>query len=254
MAARINIHSLRKTFPAILDLPSVSTGNNIPKSYHKTRRTWHPNVHRVDQPLRLLETTNKTRQGGSVLKGVKMSMRHLRTLEKSGGVEGTLVSPRFASSVSSSSGSQLNGYNLPLAFSHAKRTHAIRTATPCGSLQAFDSGARCIGCRGGCEVLAGRKQKDQRVMMYPRGLRWACIRPERKHLAAASSASGRAQSFIEPWNACLRLALELDLSMISDTLKDRDCLQGEGDRFVLGISPSCAMWDQLAPGEQLLRL
>ncbi|KAJ9112436.1 hypothetical protein QFC20_002224 [Naganishia adeliensis] len=92
MAARINIHSLRKTFPAILDLPSVSTGNNIPKSYHKTRRTWHPNVHRVDQPLRLLETTNKTRQGGSVLKGVKMSMRHLRTLEKSGGVEGTLLS------------------------------------------------------------------------------------------------------------------------------------------------------------------
>jgi large subunit ribosomal protein L28 len=92
MAARINIQSLRKTFPAILDLPSVSTGNNIPKSYHKTRRTWHPNVHRVDQPLRVLETANKTRQGGSVLKGVKMSMRHLRTLEKSGGVEGTLVS------------------------------------------------------------------------------------------------------------------------------------------------------------------
>jgi ribosomal protein L28 len=93
MAARINIQSLRKTFPAILDLPSVSTGNNIPKSYHKTRRTWHPNVHRVDQPLRVLETTNRTRQGGSVLKGVKMTMRHLRTLEKSGGVEGTLVSP-----------------------------------------------------------------------------------------------------------------------------------------------------------------
>lgn len=95
MAARVNIQSLRKTFPAILDLPSVSTGNNVPKSYHKTRRTWHPNVHRVDQPLRVLETANKTRQGGSVLKGVKMSMRHLRTLEKSGGVEGTLVSVNF---------------------------------------------------------------------------------------------------------------------------------------------------------------
>ncbi|GHJ88406.1 hypothetical protein NliqN6_4808 [Naganishia liquefaciens] len=92
MAARINIQSLRKTFPAILELPSVSTGNNVPKSYHKTRRTWHPNVHRVDQPLRLLETASKTRQGTSVLKGVKMSMRHLRTLEKSGGVEGTLLS------------------------------------------------------------------------------------------------------------------------------------------------------------------
>ncbi|KAJ9106291.1 hypothetical protein QFC21_001436 [Naganishia friedmannii] len=92
MAARVNIQSLRKTFPAILDLPSVTTGNNVPKSYHKTRRTWHPNVHRIDQPLRVLDTANKTRQGGSVLKGVKMTMRHLRTFEKSGGVEGTLLS------------------------------------------------------------------------------------------------------------------------------------------------------------------
>jgi large subunit ribosomal protein L28 len=92
MAARVNIQSLRKTFPAILDLPSVTTGNNVPKSYHKTRRTWHPNVQRIDQPLRVLDTANKTRQGGSVLKGVKMTMRHLRTFEKSGGVEGTLVS------------------------------------------------------------------------------------------------------------------------------------------------------------------
>ncbi|KAJ9124286.1 hypothetical protein QFC22_001086 [Naganishia vaughanmartiniae] len=92
MAARVNIQSLRKTFPAILDLPSVTTGNNVPKSYHKTRRTWHPNVHRIDQPLRILDTTNKTRQRGSVLKGVKMTMRHLRTFEKSGGVEGALLS------------------------------------------------------------------------------------------------------------------------------------------------------------------
>lgn len=92
MAARVNIQSLRKSFPAILDMPSVTTGNNVPKSYHKTRRTWHPNVQRIDQPLRVLDTANKTRQGGSVLKGVKMTMRHLRTFEKSGGVEGTLVS------------------------------------------------------------------------------------------------------------------------------------------------------------------
>jgi ribosomal protein L28 len=108
---RINLLSLRPSFPPILTLPSTSTGNNVPKSLHKTRRTWKANVHRRDVEMRVVPTARATatagtaREGereeeqgkegmervGFVLKGVKMDMRTLRTFKKAGGVEGCLV-------------------------------------------------------------------------------------------------------------------------------------------------------------------
>jgi ribosomal protein L28 len=104
---RINLLSLRPSFPPILTLPSTSTGNNVPKSLHKTHRTWKPNVHRRDVDLRVVRTARagaapeEGEQGkegkegkegnGFVLKGVKMDMRSLRTFKKAGGVEGCLV-------------------------------------------------------------------------------------------------------------------------------------------------------------------
>jgi len=97
---RINLLSLRPTFPPILTLPSKTTGNNVPKSLHKTRRTWKPNVHRLDVQMNVVETARKASagtgvtkgEGGFVLKGVKMDMRSLRSFKKAGGVEGCLLS------------------------------------------------------------------------------------------------------------------------------------------------------------------
>lgn len=109
----------RSTNPAILPIPLVTTGNNVPKSLHKTRRTWRPNVRRMDLPAPLLtqalshassaaSTMAESSAMGAaaaaaagvaqgpppVLRGVKMQMRKIRDLEKAGGVEGLLVSPR----------------------------------------------------------------------------------------------------------------------------------------------------------------
>ncbi len=88
----LNILSARQTFPPVLILPARSTGNNVPKSLHKTRRTWQPNVHRMDQVVRVLETAHTDkRTGQGVLKGVKMRIHDLRSYRKAGGLEGCLV-------------------------------------------------------------------------------------------------------------------------------------------------------------------
>ena len=103
IAPRPSLLSLRKTLPPILNLPSTSTGNNVPKSLHKTRRTWITNTHRIDQPVRVLECAHKDKYGRGVLRGVKMRARDVKSFDKAGGVEGALVSvvvsqPVFVSS------------------------------------------------------------------------------------------------------------------------------------------------------------
>lgn len=86
-----SLQSLRRTFPPVLILPSTSTGNNKPKSMHKTRRTWETNTQRIDQPIRILDVQGKDKWGRSVLRGVKMRMRDMRSFEKAGGIEGAIV-------------------------------------------------------------------------------------------------------------------------------------------------------------------
>jgi hypothetical protein len=115
---------VRPSNPAILPIPSRSTGNNVPKSLHKTRRTWRPNTSRVDWTVGsaahaafggeapvLGSSSNAAAasamdaiaghvagrsagRGASVVKGVKMQMRRRKDVEKAGGLEGLLVSLR----------------------------------------------------------------------------------------------------------------------------------------------------------------
>ncbi|KAG7553524.1 hypothetical protein FFLO_03031 [Filobasidium floriforme] len=92
IAPRPSLLSLRKTLPPILNLPSTSTGNNVPKSLHKTRRTWITNTHRIDQPVRVLECAHRDKYGRGVLKGIKMRARDVKSFDKAGGVEGALLS------------------------------------------------------------------------------------------------------------------------------------------------------------------
>jgi large subunit ribosomal protein L28 len=98
----------RRTNPAILPIPSRTSGNNVPKSLHKTRRTWHPNTARVDWAVSLpaafraegdvlAQASGSTgaSSGGEkrvVMKGVKMQIRRRKDVEKAGGIEGLLVS------------------------------------------------------------------------------------------------------------------------------------------------------------------
>lgn len=84
-----SLTSSRMTFPPILPIPAKSTGNNVPKSLHKTRRVWKANVSRFDLPLDAELLGRETPRG--MLKGVKMTMKGLKEVEKAGGVEGLLV-------------------------------------------------------------------------------------------------------------------------------------------------------------------
>jgi large subunit ribosomal protein L28 len=56
-------------------------GNNVPKSKHKTRRTWMPNI----QPKRLFSEAL-----GETIK-VKVTARALKTIDKYGGIDGYLL-------------------------------------------------------------------------------------------------------------------------------------------------------------------
>lgn len=92
---------------AVLPIPKTFTGNNVPFSLKKTRRTWRPNVRRIDLPVSVLgnavrqvlsdEQEGLTAPGTReyrypALKSVKMTNRDVRSLSKAGGVEGMLVS------------------------------------------------------------------------------------------------------------------------------------------------------------------
>ncbi|OCF37859.1 hypothetical protein I317_03480 [Kwoniella heveanensis CBS 569] len=86
----------RRSNPSIIPIAPTRSGNNKPKSLQKTKRTFKPNLTRVDWPVTLL--------GGPVplgeeavlpkLRGVKMQMRAVRDVEKAGGIEGLLLSRR----------------------------------------------------------------------------------------------------------------------------------------------------------------
>lgn len=92
----------RATTPAIIPIPAVFTGNNVPFSLKKTRRTWSPNCRRVNLPVNVLGgASNVTPPPGTEgtrkfrypeIKGVRIQMRHMRKLPKAGGIEGLLVS------------------------------------------------------------------------------------------------------------------------------------------------------------------
>ncbi|RSH83490.1 uncharacterized protein EHS24_007176 [Apiotrichum porosum] len=92
---------------AVLPIPKTFTGNNVPFSLKKTRRTWRPNVRRIDLPVSVLgnavrqvlsdEQEGLTAPGTReyrypALKSVKMTNRDVRSLSKAGGVEGMLLS------------------------------------------------------------------------------------------------------------------------------------------------------------------
>lgn len=97
----------RSTNPAILPIAPRTTGNKVPKSLHKTRRTWRPNVVRQDWHISVPAAfTAPQSQSQSdayaqvavptkesvVVRGVKMQMRRRKDVEKAGGLEGLLVS------------------------------------------------------------------------------------------------------------------------------------------------------------------
>lgn len=106
MAARIPLSSMTKvTHPAILPISPRTFGNNVPKSLHKTRRSWWPNVTRANLTVTILDgqPMGPTLKGkekevlGAIprtqaLKGVKIAVRDLKDVDKAGGVEGLLVS------------------------------------------------------------------------------------------------------------------------------------------------------------------
>lgn len=99
----------RPTNPAILPIPPRTTGFNVPKSLHKTRRYWHPNVTRTDfhltvpgafvadrTPLPAGGESSSSASGlgvstSSSIRGVKLQMRRRKDVEKAGGIEGLLV-------------------------------------------------------------------------------------------------------------------------------------------------------------------
>lgn len=99
----------RLTNPAIIPIAPRTFGNNVPKSLHKTRRSWWPNVTRANLTVNILDglplkTSIKGKEkevlgNGTVqqvqaqaLRGVKIAVRDLKDVDKAGGVEGLLVS------------------------------------------------------------------------------------------------------------------------------------------------------------------
>jgi large subunit ribosomal protein L28 len=109
MAARIPLSPLTKvTHPAILPISPRTFGNNVPKSLHKTRRSWWPNVTRANLTVTILDgqPMGPTLKGkekevlGAIprtqaLRGVKIAVRDLKDVDKAGGVEGMLVCSFF---------------------------------------------------------------------------------------------------------------------------------------------------------------
>ncbi|KAL7418469.1 hypothetical protein Q5752_006927 [Cryptotrichosporon argae] len=98
----------RVTSPPILPIPTRKSGNNVPHSLHKTRRTWRPNIGRYNFPVNLLGGADAVAAAGASaaagwgvasgrarrpeIKGVKMRAREVRDVDKAGGLEGLLLS------------------------------------------------------------------------------------------------------------------------------------------------------------------
>lgn len=98
----------RLTNPAIIPISPRTFGNNVPKSLHKTRRSWWPNVTRANLSVNILDglplkasVKGKEKEvlgaAGSMtaqiqaIRGVKIAVRDLKDVDKAGGVEGLLV-------------------------------------------------------------------------------------------------------------------------------------------------------------------
>jgi ribosomal protein L28 len=92
----------RVSNPPIIPIPQRRAGNSIPHSHTKTRRSWAANKGRYDLPVNVIggaaflpapevKPGDKRRPHGFKLKGVKMTVRDLRSVDKAGGIEGLLV-------------------------------------------------------------------------------------------------------------------------------------------------------------------
>lgn len=101
----------RPGHPAVIPIPMRASGNNVPHSMTKTRRTWKPNASKFDLPVNVLggaaflpipeSPSGSTRRARfPELKNVKLAVRDIKTLDKNGGLEGLLVSvlPRLLGS------------------------------------------------------------------------------------------------------------------------------------------------------------
>ncbi|OXG19928.1 hypothetical protein C349_03713 [Cryptococcus neoformans var. grubii Br795] len=82
----------------IIPIPIARSGNNKPKSLQKTKRTFQPNLTRVDWPVTVLGgpvPIDRTKeQSLPKLEGILMQVRKIRDVEKAGGIEGLLLSRR----------------------------------------------------------------------------------------------------------------------------------------------------------------
>lgn len=98
----------RLTNPAILPISPRTFGNNVPKSLHKTRRSWWPNVTRANLTVNILDglpivmsvkgkekevvgSASSVGAQAQAIRGVKIAVRDLKDVDKAGGVEGLLV-------------------------------------------------------------------------------------------------------------------------------------------------------------------
>lgn len=145
IAPRPSLLSLRKTLPPIFNLPSTSTGNNVPKSLHKTRRTWITNTHRIDQPVRVLECAHTDKYGRGVLKGIKMRARDVKSFDKAGGVEGALVGLFHVADIGSDAMVYLP--SSPINYPDRQLSQSPNNFTPFGKQLRADLFTRLHGLR-----------------------------------------------------------------------------------------------------------
>lgn len=95
MSLRARTIGKRLTNLPIIPIPITRSGNNKPKSLQKTKRTFQPNLTRVDWPVTVLGgpvPIDRTKeQSLPKLEGILMQVRKIRDVEKAGGIEGLLV-------------------------------------------------------------------------------------------------------------------------------------------------------------------
>ncbi|WVQ81906.1 hypothetical protein IAT38_004033 [Cryptococcus sp. DSM 104549] len=86
----------RSSTPAIIPIVLPKSGNNKPKSLQKTKRTFSPNVTKMDWTLNVLGGVVPVDEPGPLpkLRKMKMQMRRVKDVEKAGGIEGYLLSRR----------------------------------------------------------------------------------------------------------------------------------------------------------------
>ncbi|WRT68349.1 uncharacterized protein IL334_005325 [Kwoniella shivajii] len=120
----------RRSNPAIIPIAPTRSGNNKPKSLQKTKRTFKPNLTRVDWPVTLLGEPVGRGDALPKLRGVKTQMRRVRDVEKAGGIEGLLLSRQskdltpFGAYLRSQVFSQLHRIKIDLEAEKAARRAA----------------------------------------------------------------------------------------------------------------------------------